>query len=228
MRLALFMSRRSKSKDDVWKYLIRVLLISAFVLLFWGIIKASGWIEYVADNVSSGVQDLEGCAKFEYLSSFIEIMIALNVAGLFDGVRKFFEKRRKAFVSDLVKDICKSRRGLVKDEVAKEVNLSAEPILKYMRKNSMFVFEGSRWMGLGTSIILSLLLLTNIPKNWRIYVFISVYPVALFLLATYLNHLLCKWRIKKVCLNVVVKDEPTDDGSVIAAIAETTGPKEVV
>ena len=196
------------------------MLVAAAVVIGIGILSGH-LIGVRADGMNDS---LSKCDPFEYLSSFLEVMIALNVSGLFRPVRGFLEDWQRRFLVNQVKKNSRLPSRQVDEEVVARIQRRARPIYLCMKKNANINTLLSQVLTVAMAIVLTVFLLLSVPRGCRPYMVLAVCPVGLFFAFAAVNQLCWRIRLTKICKTIGSKPRAVDDAQTILKISDHAGP----
>ena len=158
--------------------------------------------------------------KFDYLSSFLEIIIALNASCSVDKVRNWIDAKRDAYISDYIVSMTNVANGRLTESMADSI----QPLHASMQKIRMAIDGIAFRIGLVVAIVATLLLVVGFTEAMKPFAVVAAAPVLFLLSAIFVHNWLWKISYERLAIGPTGGVAPVDDKHDLSIVASCTGP----
>ena len=196
------------SNEDFIKVTKAAIVIDAIVVL--AVLFALGWV-LSRWNLDS---------SFDYVSSFLEIIIALDASCSFEMVQKWLDEKRDSYVKNHIISV----RNITNPQITESLSNAVQPLHNAMQRIREEIEDVTIKSGLITAILVTILLVVGFTNCMKPYAVVAAAPILFFVSAVCVHYWF--WTIVYERLQIGQKDMPdsNDDNNVVLEVVESTGP----
>ena len=196
------------SNDDFIKIAKIAIVIDALVVLF--VLFAIGWV-LSRWNLDS---------SFDYVSSFLEIIIALDASCSFEMVQKWIDGKRDSYVNNHIVSV----KHITNSQISELLSDAVLPLHNAMQEIREDIEDVTIKSGRITAILLTILLVVGFTDCMKPYAVVATTPILFFISAVYVHY--CFWKIayERLQMRQTTMPDPVDDEHDVLKVVENTGP----
>ena len=158
--------------------------------------------------------------RFDYVSSFLEIVIALDASCSFDKVRKWIDERRASYVETHIVSVNRIANVQINESIG-DVIL---PLHTAMQKIRRAIEIATAKSGLIIAIAATALLVVGFTDSMKPFAVMATAPVLFFYSAVLINYWFWKVAYERLQTGSTGVIAPVDDKNDLSIVAECTGP----
>lgn len=158
--------------------------------------------------------------EFEYMSSFLEVVIALDASCSFDQVRKWIDERRASYVAtDIV-----SVKHVVNVQINESIGDAITPLHNAMQKIWSGIEITTVKSGLVVAIVATILLAVGFTDCMKPFAVVATAPILFLYSAVFVNNWFWKMAYERLQTGPTGVIAPVDDKYDLSIVAGCTGP----
>ena len=159
-------------------------------------------------------------SSFNYISSFLEIAIAINASCSFERIRKWIDKKRNSYVEEHIVPAAST----VNVQITESIVDAVQPIHNAMQRIRNTIDNVTEKCGLITAIVVTILLVVGFTDDMKPFAILSMAPVLFFCSAVFVNYWFWQKAYERLQTDPVGEVVPVDDKYDLSIVAACTGP----
>lgn len=158
--------------------------------------------------------------RFDYVSSFLEIVIALDASCSFDRVRKWIDGRRALYMETHIVSVDRIANVQINESIGDTI----APLHNAMQKIRNVIEITTAKSGLIMAIVATLLLVVGFTDSMKPFAVVATAPVLFFYSAVLVNYWFWKVAYERLQTGPTGVIAPVDDKHDLSIVAGCTGP----
>ena len=158
--------------------------------------------------------------KFDYVSSFLEIIIALDASCSFDKVRQWIDERRASYVETHIVSV----NRIANMQINESLGNAIAPLHNSMQRIRGIIEMSTAKSGLTMAIVATTLLVVGFTDSMKPFAVVASAPILFFYSAVLVNYWFWKVAYERLQTGATGVIAPVDDQYDLSIVAERTGP----
>ena len=159
-------------------------------------------------------------SQFDYVSSFLEIVIALDASYSFDKVRKWIDERRASYVETHIVSVSRIENIQINESTGDAIT----PLHNAMQKIRNVIEIATAKSGLIMAIVATILLVVGFTDSMKPFAVVATAPVLFFYSAILVNYWFWKVAYERLQTGPTGVIAPVDDKYDLSIVEGCTGP----